>query len=117
MQLTVRAPSIWLASNPVDFRKSLQGLSLLVLEEFGRSPQEGIYIFMNRTRDRIKVLGWHKNGFILLYKKLEKGHFKLTLTSENNLAELSVKQLSWLIAGLDWPLMSACDELEFGDYF
>ena len=56
---------------PVDFRKKLDGLCVLVVNELQEKPGIGIYVFYNRSRNRMKVLGWHGNGFALLYKRLE----------------------------------------------
>jgi transposase len=59
----------------VDFRRSIDGLSALVMTEMKGNPKESIYLFINRGRDKIKCLFWHKNGFVLFYKRLEKGKF------------------------------------------
>ncbi len=115
MQLTLHSNQIWIGREAVDFRKAIDGLCSVVIEQFGHNPQQGIYIFYNRGRDKIKVLGWHRNGFVLIYKRLEHGRFHIVKQSDD-VVMLDAKQLSWLLAGLDWPLMSNWEELNYDDY-
>ncbi|MCG7883719.1 MAG: IS66 family insertion sequence element accessory protein TnpB [Candidatus Thiodiazotropha endolucinida] len=57
----------------MDFRKSITGLSLIVEQTLGLNPFDvALYVFINRRRDKIKILLWEKNGFVLWYKRLEK---------------------------------------------
>ena len=116
MQLKLSSPAIWLATDPVDFRRSIDGLCEIVQGSFAMDIKESIFIFHSRDRKRIKLLTWHKTGFVLIYKRLEKGTFKLC-KSENGLLTLDEKQLSWLLAGLDWISLSTWNELEFDNYF
>lgn len=59
-----------------DMRKSFDGLSGLVLNELGRDPASGeVFVFINRKRNYIKLLHWESGGFVLYYKRLEKGTF------------------------------------------
>ena len=115
MQLTLDSSSILVCTKPVDFRKAIDGLTDVILSELKVDIRENIFIFYNRTRDKIKILSWHKNGFVLLSKRLEKGQF---FNAKNNEDMLSVtpQQLSWLLAGLDWVSMSEWGELEYSDY-
>lgn len=63
---------------PTDMRKSFDGLSGLVQNKLGRNPCSGeVFIFVNKRRDKIKLLHWRGAGFILYYKRLEKGTFEL----------------------------------------
>lgn len=115
MQMRLESPKIWLASEPVDFRRSINGLCLWVSEEMQANPQEGIFIFYNKGRDRVKLLAWHRNGFVLIYKRLERGRFKIPRDFSNTFS-LDERQLSWLLAGLDWHEMSHWDTLTFESY-
>jgi len=68
---------IYLSNVAVDMRKNIDDLSLIVLETLDKSPQsDSIFIFYNRRKDKIKVFMWHKNEFVLFYKRLEQGKFK-----------------------------------------
>lgn len=68
---------VYLYTGPVDMRKSINGLAILVEQEMALSPFDpALFVFCNRQRDKIKILCWEKNGFILWYKRLEKHRFK-----------------------------------------
>jgi transposase len=116
MQLKLSSPKIWLATQAVDFRLSIDGLCQIIQATFNLDLKEGLFIFYNRTKKKIKILTWHKNGFVLVYKRMEQGCFVIR-TSDEGLMTVDEKQLSWLLAGLDWESMSAWKELEFDDYF
>lgn len=63
---------------PADMRKGFDGLSGLITAKLNRNPLDGsVYIFVNRRRDRIKLLVWDRTGLILFYKRLEKGTFEI----------------------------------------
>lgn len=115
MQLNIQAPSILVFAQSIDFRKSIDGLVDIVLSTYNLDPYKNIFIFYNKSRDKIKMLAWHKNGFVLLLKRLEQGLFFNRKTDISS-ASLTPQQLSWLIAGLDWVSMSAWGELEYDDF-
>lgn len=78
--------------HPTDMRKSFNGLSGLVRSELGADPVSGdIFIFVNRRRDRIKLLVWDRTGFVLLYKHLQQGTFELPAFK----AEAASCQMKW----------------------
>lgn len=116
MQLQLYGNKIWIFKRPVDFRMAIDGLSGLIVTEIQKNPQEGIYIFYNRPRDKIKLLSWHKTGFILLYKKLEKNKFIFTFNKEAGTAEMSAQEVSWLLAGLEWQRMRDWRELSYDKF-
>jgi transposase len=116
MQLQLYGNKIWIFRKPIDFRKSIDGLSSLITLEMQKNPQAGIYIFYNRHRDKIKCLSWHKNGFILLYKKLEKSKFIFRFNKEEGTAEISMQEVSWLLAGLEWQRMRDWRELNYDKF-
>lgn len=69
--------SVYLYAEPVDMRKSIDGLAFLVEQEMALSPFDpALFVFCNRKRDKIKILCWENNGFILWYKRLEKHRFR-----------------------------------------
>ena len=116
MQIKLTATQIYIATTPVDFRKSAHGLSLIVMNQLNANLKDAVYIFYNHAKNKVKILGYHRNGMVLVYKILDKKKF--TIKSSNAAVELMTeKQLSWLLAGLDWVSMSENPELLFEDYF
>lgn len=108
---------VYLATTPVDGRKAINGLSAFILEEFEATLMDGsVFVFYNRARDRVKCLFWEKNGFVLYQKRLERGKFKIKRT-EDELFVITQQQLDWLLAGLDFSLMSDFPELNFEHIF
>ena len=82
-------------------RKSIDGLAALVQESFGMDPfAPTLYLFCGKRRDRIKALLWEKDGFVMLYKRLENGNFKWPRSSEE-VRPLSWKEFNWLMDGLE----------------
>ncbi|MGD8853626.1 MAG: IS66 family insertion sequence element accessory protein TnpB [Gammaproteobacteria bacterium] len=70
-------PNIYLYRDPVDFRKSFRGLAAIVEQELGHNPFDGgLYAFTNRRRNKIKLLFWEDNGFVLYYKSLAEEKFR-----------------------------------------
>jgi len=116
MQLQLSAPKIWLATQPVDFRKGVNGLCEQVAARFDQSLEDHIYVFYNQAKDKLKLLAHHRNGIVLIYKRLDKKKFTLK-PHASGLYEINDQQLSWLLAGLDWLDMSHFNELTYSDYF
>jgi transposase len=92
---------IWLYPTAVDFRKGIDGLSMLISDELKLNPTLGqLFLFRDRGAKKIKALFFDRNGFWLLYKRLEKGRLKFP--SDLSMAiELTKDQLNWLLSGLD----------------
>lgn len=91
---------VYLYVDPVDMRKSIDGLATLVELEMELSPSiSALFVFCNRGRDKIKMLCWERNGFIVWYKRLEKQRFKWPKLGEN--VELDGQQLNYLLDGFD----------------
>jgi transposase len=108
---------VYVASRHVDFRKAINGLSALVLEQFETPVNDGsVYVFYNRDSDRIKCLFWDKNGFVLYHKRLERGRFKFG-KGDDGAYVITHQQLDWLFAGLDFRLMAEFPMLDFSINF
>ena len=102
----------------VDMRKAIDGLSCLVLETLTEPPQSGhIFVFTNKTKNKVKCLLWDCNGFVLHYKRLERSRFKFPAANNDGVIEVSQDQLSWLLAGLDFLLMREFSELNCAHYY
>lgn len=91
-----------LYSQATDMRKSFNGLSGLVQNKLGRNPTGGdVFIFINKRKDKIKLLHWQGSGFILYYKRLEQGTFELPrYDSSVGSISLDYPQLVMIIDGL-----------------
>lgn len=99
---------------PVDFRKSINGLVVIVQEAMGVSPfSPSLFVFGNQGRDKIKILYWDKNGFCLWYKRLEKDKFKWPRVGSDTVLPLSSEQFSWLLRGLDIAKLTPHAEKHF----
>lgn len=95
-------PKVYLCVTPVDFRKSITGLSLLVEQTLGLNPFDTtLYVFINRRRDKIKMLLWEKNGFVLWYKRSEKQRFQWPTGHTAATLTLNGQELNWLLDGFD----------------
>jgi len=116
MQLQLYGDKIWLYRSAIDFRCSIDGLSHLITSHLKQNPQEGIYLFFNRAKDKIKGLSWHKNGFVLFYKRLEIGRFQINFNHETGAMEILRDEFSWLLAGLEWQKMRSWRELNYDKF-
>ena len=104
---------IFIASKPVDFRMSIDGLSNFVNREHTSHLHDGsIYVFYNRHQDKIKCLFWDRNGFVLYYKRLDKCKFKLKKML-NEIENITGNELETLLSGFEpKPLERKKDSLE-----
>ena len=94
---------VYLSTAPTDMRRSFDGLFALVQQVFQRDPLEGhLYLFLNRRRDRVKILWWDRDGLALYYKRLEAGTYQLPVVAEGTPgAEIDATQLAMLLNGVD----------------
>ena len=94
---------IFLATSPTDMRKSFDGLQGLVEAVFEADLLSGhLFLFINRRRDRIKIMFWDRDGLIIWYKRLEAGTFQLpTMAKGQQTVELEATRLSLLLGGID----------------
>jgi transposase len=93
---------VYLATGTTDMRKAINGLMVLVEDVLEADPfSSHLFVFCNRQRDKLKILGWHNNGFWLLYRRLEKQRFWWPAAGETPAIEISTRELAWLLEGLD----------------
>ena len=92
-----RPSSVQVCLSPVDFRKNMDTLALLVRSELGANPLSGaMFVFFNRGLDKVKILQYDRHGFWLCYKRLERGRFVLP-----KLALLTYLDLQLILEGID----------------
>lgn len=107
-------PAVYLCRDPVDFRRGINGLAVLVEDTLGLNPfAQQLYIFCNRRRNQIKVLYWETNGFCLWQKRLEKAQFYWPRKSHNEVVTLTAQQLNWLLDGYDISRLKPHEKLCF----
>lgn len=95
------AKEIYIACGYTDMRKSIDGLASVVQEQFHLDPfSQSLFLFCGKRRDRLKVLLWEGDGFVLLYKRLENGSFKWP-RKESEVRSLSWQEFRWLMEGLE----------------
>lgn len=95
------ALKVYLHREPVDFRVGINGLAVRVEQALGLNPMSAaLFVFGNRRRDRVKVLGWDTNGFWLMFKRIE-GRDRFVWPQDAAIVSLSVEQLHWLLEGID----------------
>lgn len=94
---------IWLCTGPTDMRRGFDRLAEQAQEVTRQHPQSGhLFIFRSRRGDRLKALFWDKDGYVLWYKRLEEGTFKLPkLTAGQSSVELKASELAMLLDGID----------------
>jgi transposase len=106
--------SVYLHRDPVDFRKAINGLSLIVSEEMCLSPfDQAIFVFCNRRGNQLKVLYWDETGFVLWQKRLEKEKFKWPKRSNQETIKLDNEQWRWLLRGFDIAKIKPHQQLFF----
>jgi len=105
---------VYLCREPVDMRKQIDGLALLVQEAMELNPfEEAVFVFGNRQRDKVKILFWERNGFVVWYKRLEKERFKWPSRLDDDTLSLTGQELNWLLDGYDITLMRPHKSLNY----
>ena len=94
---------IYLHAAPVNLHYTFDRLAGIVRDEMGRDPLSGhLFVFRNRRGDRVKLLLWDDDGWVIYYKRLEKGVFKFpAATSGAQSVQVSVSDLSLLLWGIE----------------
>lgn len=98
-----QAARIWLATEATDMRCGFDRLAERVRGVIGQEPMSGHYfVFRSRRGDRLKILLWDRDGFLLWYKRLESGVFKLPRVQEGARSlELRASELAMILDGID----------------
>jgi transposase len=95
---------VYLAVEPLDLRKNFDGLAAATREVIEQDPLSGhLFVFLNRRGDRVKVLMWDRNGFCLLYKRLERGVFRIPRPALDGAGhvELEAAEFGLMLEGID----------------
>lgn len=115
MRLFVDAPQVFLHRDPIDFRKAINGLVVIVDAAMAHSPYEdALFVFINRHRDKLKILYWDETGFCLWQKRLEVSKFAWPKRHDDAVITWREEQLSWLLRGFDVSKMVPHQRLTYG---
>lgn len=91
----------YLYDGVADLRKGFDGLCGLVNDQLGQNPTDGkVYLFINRRRDRMKMLVWEQGGFMLYYKRLERGTFEIPDNTIKGDFNINWETLVMMITGI-----------------
>lgn len=89
---------VWVYQGPCDMRRSFDRLACMVRELLEKDPLSGhLFVFMNKDRNRMKVLYWERNGYALWYKRLERGTFSIPSKKE-----LTGVELGCILEGIEF---------------
>jgi len=95
---------IYVAAEAVDLRKGFDGLAAATRQIIRQEPLSGhLFVFINRRRNRLKVLLWERSGYLLVYKRLERGRFHLPglPIGEHRHIEMEATDLALMMEGID----------------
>jgi transposase len=94
---------VYLATEPVDLRRGHDGLVAIVRGIWRLNPYDGhLFVFLGRRLDRVKILVWDRNGFVLYYKRLSQGRFRMPKVPDKaSRVELDATTLAMLLDGID----------------
>jgi transposase len=93
---------IFLCTSPTDLRKSFDGLAALVRQALDGDPLSGhLFVFRNKSGDRLKLLFWDRDGLVIYYKRLEEGTFVFPASADGKGVEVRSAELAMLLDGVD----------------
>jgi transposase len=95
---------VFICLQPTDLRKSFDSLASLVSGVVGQNPLSGhLFVFLNRYRNRVKILFWDRSGYCLYYKRLEAGTFRIPVQTDSGIVScaLSLPELTLMLEGID----------------
>ena len=110
----IKLDAIYLHRDPVDMRRQMNGLSAIVEGIMKQDPFSGaLFVFINKARDKLKILYWEKNGFVLYYKRPEAEKFSWPLKDNQETITITGKDLSWLLDGYNIFDLKPHQELKY----
>jgi transposase len=95
---------LFMATQPVDGRKGADSLMVLVREAFRHDPLSGhLFIFFSKRCDRVRIVYWDRSGFAMWTKRLEKGRFRPSFSSDRKLGSIAIEaaELALIVEGID----------------
>lgn len=98
-----RSVRVHFAAEPIDLRRGHDGLVAIVRSQWKLDPFGGhLFVFLGRRLNRVKILAWDRNGFVIYYKRLSQGRFRMPKVPENaERIEMDATTLAMLLDGID----------------
>jgi len=96
--------AIYCATTPVDLRRSFDGLAAAAKDALGKDPRTGaLFLFVNKSGDRLKALWWDRTGYCILYKRLERGVFRFptAMRPGDTSVAIDAAEFAKILEGLD----------------
>jgi len=111
--------AIYVACGPTDLRKNVDGLSILVKQSFGLDPfSSSLFLFCNGSRNRLKGLVWDRNGFIMLYKRLDGAGARFVWPADPiQVRNISRQQMNQLLDGFSIDPPKGFSEITARDFY
>ena len=99
---------MFMATQPVDLRRSYDGLCAIVEGTFGRSARSGdLFVFINRRANQVRILFWDRDGYCIVMKRLEAGTFRrIEGRDGEDHIEIDAGELAMLLEGIDAPVIT-----------
>ncbi len=104
MILVPRSVRVYFATQPMNLRKSFEGLGNEIRHALGYDPLSGhVFVFLNRRRNQVKLIVWTRGGFTIVHKRLERGTFTFParMTESAKSIAIDVHELAMLLEGID----------------
>lgn len=95
---------LFVATQPVDGRKGIDSLTVIVREVFKQDPLGGhLFVFFSKRCDRVRIVYWDRSGFALWMKRLERGRFRPSFSADGRLSAMSMEaaELALIVEGID----------------
>jgi transposase len=109
--------AVYLRTEFVDFRKGIRGLASIVSRAFvHESGRRILFVFTNRSRNRVRILYWDDNGYAFWYKALEEEKFKWPKREAKEI-EISLEKLRWLLSGINIDAVKQHKKIPAKDLF
>jgi transposase len=109
--------TVWFYRQPIDFRKQIDGLIMLVADTLKMDPTSGqLFIFRNKKADKLKILYWEDDGFWMFYKRRETSRHLFPAKLDAAM-ELTPQQLQWLLSGLDFSQKDVAKKPRYSHFY
>jgi transposase len=98
--------AIFVATERLDLRRSFDGLAGIVKDILRKDPLSGaLFMFFNRAADKMKIIWWDRTGYCVLYKRLERGTFRIPQAIEpgTNSVDIDAVELAKILEGIALP--------------